>query len=216
VTLHDDDPILIARMLLYLYTSDYKPDKNKPDLLRKIMIQATSTTINVEPYEEVPEVILAAQVYGIAEKYAIKDLKDLSFVRFLPEIGKTPMSNLLAVIDIIYDSTPESDNSLRKWVVWRVQVSKKSIDESNTLVTLVHKHHDFARDLITKYAARNYVWRPDCKAYVDLVQCRCGWSGLCGEQICMTGSLKRCLKSLVCTLCGTRERLQFDRENSAG
>jgi hypothetical protein len=63
VTLHDDDPILVARMLLYLYTSDYKPDKKKPDLIRKIMIQATFITINVEPYEEVPEVILAAQMY---------------------------------------------------------------------------------------------------------------------------------------------------------
>jgi hypothetical protein len=70
VTLHDDDPILVAR-ILYLYTLDYKLDKKKPDLLRKIMIQATFITINVEPYEEVPEVILAAQMYGIAEKYAV-------------------------------------------------------------------------------------------------------------------------------------------------
>jgi hypothetical protein len=68
------------------------------------------------------------------------------------------MSNLLELVDIIYDSTPESDNLMRKWVVWRIQLSKKSFDESNTLVTLVHKQHNFAQDLITKYAARNYVW----------------------------------------------------------
>jgi hypothetical protein len=110
VTLHDDDPILVARMLLYLYTLDYKPDKKTPDLLRKIMIQATFITINVEPYEEVPEVILAAQMYGIAEKYAVKDLKDLSVARFLVEIEKTPMSNLLALIDINYDLTAESED----------------------------------------------------------------------------------------------------------
>lgn len=212
MTLHDDDPILVARMLLYLYTSDYKPDRNKPGLLHKIMIQATSTTINMEPYEEVPEVVLAAQMYGIAEKYVIRELKDLSVSRFLAEIEKTSMSNLLALIDIIYDSTLESDNLLRKWVVWRIQVSKKSVDESNILVTLVHKQHDFAQDLITKYAARNFVWCPDCQTYVDLVQCRCGWSGLCGERLCMTASPKRCLQELVCTLCDTHGRLQIERQ----
>jgi BTB/POZ domain len=210
MTLHDD-PILVARMLLYFYTSDYKPDKDKPGLLHKIMSQARSTSIVVDPCEEVPEVILAAQMYGMAEKYAISDLRDLSVKRFLAEIEGTSMSNLLALIDIIYDSTPESDNLLRKWVVWRIQILKKSFDESNTLAMLVHKQPDFAQDLVTKYAARNYVWCPDCKEYVDLVQCRCGWSGLCGYPACMIGSPKGDLTTLVCTICKAGGKLQFDR-----
>ena len=151
-------------------------------------------------------------MYGIGEKYAVKDLKGLSAARFLAHIEEAPMSNLFALVDIIYDSTPESDNLLRKWVVWRIQVSKKSIDESNILSMLVHKQYDFARDLITKYAARNYVWCPDCRSYIDLTQCRCGWSGLCGQERCKTDGPKRCLKALVCTLCFAHERLQFDRE----
>jgi len=210
VTLHDD-PILVARMLLYLYTSDYKPDKDKPDLLHKIMNKARSTSIVVDPCEEVPEVILAAQMYVIAEKYAISDLRALSIERFLAEIEKASIPNLLALIDIIYDSTPECDNLLRKWVVWRIQISKKSFDESNTLGMLVHKQPDFAEDLVTKYAARNYVWCPDCEAYVDLVQCCCGWSGLCGYPACMIGSPKGDLTALMCTICKASGQLQFDR-----
>jgi hypothetical protein len=106
--------MMIRSSLLECYvtftTSDYKPDKKKPDLICKITIQATFITINVEPYEEVPKVILAAQMYGIAEKYAVKDLKDLSVARFLAQIEKTPMSNLPALIDIIYDSTAENED----------------------------------------------------------------------------------------------------------
>lgn len=115
---------------------DHKPDRNKPGLLHKIMIRATSITVNVEPYEEVPEVILATQMYGIAEKYIIRELKDLSVSRSLAEIEKTSVSNLLALIDIINSSTLESDNLLRKWVVWQIQVSKRCINGSMTLLKI--------------------------------------------------------------------------------
>ena len=86
-----------------------------------------------------------------------------------------------------------------------------SVGDSNKVVALVHQHHDFANDLISKYAARNYVWCPDSRAYVDLKKCSCGWSVMCGEDTCTIGSPEGNLGSLVCTLCDVSGRLQLDQ-----
>ena len=208
MTLHDDDPIVVARMLLYLYTSDYKPYKSDMSLLHNIIEKAASKPLEIQ-LEEVPEIILAAQMHVIAEKYGIRGLEDLSARRFLATIKTTSMANLLALVEIVYESTPENDDRLRKWIVWRIQTTKKSLKDSDKVVALVHQHHDFANDLISKYAARNYVWCPDCQAYIGLEQCRCGWSGMCGEASCTSRSPERDLESLNCTRCGATGRLQF-------
>ena len=210
MTLHDDDPIIVARMLLYLYTSDYEPDKSDMSLLLNMMENAASKPSRMQ-HEEVPEIVLAAQMYGIAEKYGITDLKELSARRFLATVETTSMANLLILVHIIYESTLETDKLLRKWVVWRIQKTKMSKGDSSKVVALVFQHNDFANDLISKYAARNYVWCPDCQAYINLQQCSCGWSGMCGENECTNGSPDGNLGSLVCTACGSSGRLQLDQ-----
>ena len=198
-------------MLLFLYTSDYNLDRNTTSALCKIMSQSTMTVVASDTFEKVSEVVLAAQMYGLAEKYAISKLKHLSSTRYQELIEEASVANLLALVDIVYESTPASDNMMRKWLVWQIQVRKKSCNESNSLVELVQKHEDFAQDLITKYAARNYVWCPDCLRYIDLVYCRCGWSGMCGNPGCTAGAIEKSLRNLNCTNCRTVGRLQYDK-----
>ena len=210
MTIHDDDPVIVARMLLYLYTSDYEPDKSDTSLLHNLMQKSASNPFKIQD-EEVTGITLAAQMYGIAEKYGITSLKNLSARRFLETIETTSIANLLNLVQIIYESTSETDKLLRKWVVWRLQKTKMSIGDSSKVVALVLQHHDFANDLISKYAARNYVWCPNCQAYINLQQCSCGWSGMCGENACTVGSLNENLEILVCTACGESGRLQLDQ-----
>lgn len=211
VTLQDDDPILVARLLLYFYTSDYEPPEIKQDILGKIMNRAASSVNDAQPHEDESQMIVAAQMYGIAGKYGIKDLKDLCVERFAAGVRKASTTDLLALVDVVYEQTPDVDDLLRKWVVWRIQTSRMSMDDSNRLAALVYKQHDFARDMITKYAARNYVWCPDCKAYIELKSCRCGWSGICGGELCATKAPAKDLSGLGCTHCNTKGQLQFDK-----
>ena len=153
MTLHDDDPVIVVRMLLYLYIVDYEPDKIDISPLHNIMEKGASIPFKIQ-HEEVSGIILAAQMYGIAEKHGITTLKNLSARRFLASIETASRANLLNLVQIIYESTSEGYKLLSKYVVWRNQKTKMSIGDLNKVVALVWQHHDFTDDLISEYAAR--------------------------------------------------------------
>ena len=198
-------------MIYYMYSLDldYVPLPQEPTV-QSLMCQAAEDPSKADDTPELSPVVLAAKLYGIAGKYTVVGLQDASLKRFLIEIREPlSVSELILLADIIYETTAGSqkDEELRKWVVWRVQNAGKTLNDSAEFLELIYRQPDLARDVLTKYGARNYVWCPDCRKYINLECCRCGWSGLCGRATCQTGDLT----ILNCTSCRANGHLQLRR-----
>lgn len=73
ITLEEDDPLTVERMLLWLYSVDYSdsdgttPDNctKEPELIEKAKIEKAKMLTNI-------------QVYALAEKYEVHGLKTLA------------------------------------------------------------------------------------------------------------------------------------------
>ncbi|KAI9761903.1 MAG: hypothetical protein M1840_001519 [Geoglossum simile] len=100
ITLGDDDPDTVERMISYLYTLDYEDEECAP-------VQ--------ENQEQAPPALFSSvRVYAIADKYIISSLKELAKERF----SKWAASNwshpdFPIVVREVCQSTPSSDRGLR-------------------------------------------------------------------------------------------------------
>ena len=194
-------------MLLYLYTENYNFDGITQNVLPKSKWQGFIRAGDLHSaatkfaLREVSDFVMAAHMYGMADKYSITGLKDLAQSQFLKLVKEAPLSELFFAVEIVYDKLPDGEDVSRKWVVWRIQQMRKTVPESLALVELTQQYPDFGRDILTKYAARNYLWCPDCEKFVGLKECQCGWSGLCGGGSCLKDGPTRNLTSLHCYLC---------------
>lgn len=113
----DDYVGSVGRLVQYCYTMEYLDQKaekiiNSGELMDPSYISPAHTN---------------AQVYALAEKYNIPGLKVLarkkSRAAMLQEFGPGPrngppnMSHLIAIISLVYNSTPETDRFLRDLVI---------------------------------------------------------------------------------------------------
>ena len=169
--------------------------------------------------EDLTPALLAAQMYVISRQYLSAGLGDQSLARFKTELvtRREPnllVSDLIAIIELIFDGAPDHEYGIRKWIVWRSQMTKEVLNDSAAFGDLLERRPDFARDMVTKYAARNYLWCPNCNYYVDLESCDCGWSGMCGRGICAQGNANAELHKLSCAFCSTKGHLQRERPSA--
>jgi len=104
----DDDPDSIRRMISFIYTLDY--DDEAP--------QNGTWGVKTEPTSaEKPALFSSIRVYAVAEKYDIKDLKELARSRFSTWASKNwNHSEFPMMVQEVYDSTPSSDRGLREIV----------------------------------------------------------------------------------------------------
>ncbi|KAF1982563.1 hypothetical protein K402DRAFT_193801 [Aulographum hederae CBS 113979] len=106
VTLHDDEPILVRTMIIFLYSF--------------VMNVGLAAKI-LKTYER-PEGIapLMARLYGIADKYDVPRLKIASAEVFKHEITKITSATNTQIplsIEAVYTTTPSSDRVLREILV---------------------------------------------------------------------------------------------------
>ena len=99
---------LAARMLEHLYGANYPGHK------RDLPDDPESSYIS--------ELHIHAQMYGLADEYDIKDLKEEALWKFklslqVVEEFENEQEKLLATIPLIYSTTPDSDRGLRDVVV---------------------------------------------------------------------------------------------------
>ncbi|KAI9776307.1 MAG: hypothetical protein M1839_000468 [Geoglossum umbratile] len=130
ITLSDDDPATVWRMISFLYTCDYldtenevyvddeiaSSNTNSPHAIDGEIAPTMSTTF--QPRERVAP-FSNVHVYAIAEKYDIPDLKSHSMKKFRNWV-KNGWSNgdFPAIIKEVFTSTPNSDRGLRDIVSW--------------------------------------------------------------------------------------------------
>jgi len=125
VTISDFDPSVVEAMLRFMYSFDYNN------------AYGTST------------MVFDAQVYQIADKYGMEDLKTHSQEKFHNAITTGwSMDDFPLAISIVYESTPEQDRGLRDLAV---EVSLQNIDkllDRDDFRGLLRTTADFAADLI--------------------------------------------------------------------
>ncbi|KAF7504599.1 hypothetical protein GJ744_002026 [Endocarpon pusillum] len=139
--------------------------------------------------DEIPTISLCieAAVYGLAEKYEVPRLKQLSLEAYqaswkenawcLPAITQFARS-----IEIVYSTTKPSD-PLRDFVIWNTQRNYVTIPYFSFFREVFTSNGDFAWDLVTRCHLKRWVWCRVCEASVSLFQkhCGCGMMGYCQD-----------------------------------
>ncbi|ERF68880.1 hypothetical protein EPUS_04532 [Endocarpon pusillum Z07020] len=206
VKLEEQQPLLIARMIQYLYYGKYDV-LNVAAGLTRILDKASSKVILDDAiFAQDFDFEVHADMYAMADRFEIPALKALSAKNFVYEVRSKNFSiaDLVSAIDFVYNTTPENDFGLRKWVAYRAQQVEHELVRHEDFKTALKDHPDFAWDFATKYAKANYLWCSHCKDTIDLVECRCGFSGMCGDATCATGAPA----ALQCTRCKNWGKLQ--------
>jgi hypothetical protein len=183
VTLEEDDPKMVARMLVYIYGQEYPVtfDGASPfaESAQKLL-PAYLTGIEGDMKGDGPLSVHAA-VYSIADKYDCQSLKAACEQAYVGRLSaQTSLGDFIASIDVIYETTPRDDKSLRKWAVWFSQGYKEMILVHPSFKTLFCSRQDFAWDFATNYLNIGRYWCGSCKTYQQVSQthCRCGTSGM--------------------------------------
>ena len=129
----DDDPQTVKRLLLYLYTLDYLDeddsdvpvtmDRSHPSKLPSVATEgesdlgAMSDSFDWATPRD-PRMMNDVLVYAVAEKYDIRELKDLAKHKFRTlASSKWPQDDFHAVTEAVFSTTPETDMGLRQIVM---------------------------------------------------------------------------------------------------
>ena len=197
---------MVARMLQCLYYGRYDVTNVAPDLTR-ILDRAASKVIldDVSPTQNFDFEVHAA-VYAMAVRFDIPSLKSISASNFICELRseKFGIADLVSAINTVYTTTPENDLTLRQWVVYRAQKIEHVLVRYDDFRAMLKEHPDFALDFAMKYARANFLFCSHCNNIIDLVQCRCGFHGMCGNPTCTA----QIMTVLVCTGCSMHGTLQ--------
>ena len=113
MVLEDDDPQLVGKMLVYLYTSDY----DWPVSQSISLMSGPSSSAGLESFSY-KEIMDHVQMYTMADKFDIEDLKFLAEHRFHACIeGRWPLPKFPAILRNIFNATSAADNSLKATVL---------------------------------------------------------------------------------------------------
>lgn len=190
---------MLARMLQYLYYGHYDVINIAAGLTRILDKAFPNVILDDAVLAQDFDFEVHANVYAMADRFEIQALKAVSATNFVFELRSKNFSiaDLVSAIDFVYSTTPENDCGLRKWVVYRAQQVERELIRHDGFEMALKDHADFAWDFATKYAKANYLWCSNCKDTIDLVECRCGYHGMCGDPLCAT----EVVTSLRCTNC---------------
>lgn len=133
----DDDLEVVQRMLEFFYTLDYQ---DGPKILE-------GSTHNL---------VTHASVYGIAEKYEITPLKVLAKQKFENMIkGQWDDPSLPDAIEIIYNTTHNTDRGLRTILTTSIKGQNKKLLQKPQFADVVRSCGDFAVDLMNEVCGVN-------------------------------------------------------------
>ncbi len=179
---------MIARMLQYFYHGEYDAINIAVGLTNILYKAAPSTDFDATTLPQDFDFEVHADMYAIGHRFEIRTLKAVSATKFVSELRSKNFSiaDLVSAIQFVYSTTPDNDFGLRKWVVYRAQQFEHELVRHEDFENALKEHPDFAWDFATKYAKANYLWCSQCKDTIDLVECRCGFFGMCGDPLCAT------------------------------
>jgi hypothetical protein len=208
--LEDDDPALVARLLVYLYGEVYPVGDEGQEVwgnsLGKLFGGDTEVPENSSGSSDQP-LSLHAALYGLADKYGCPSLKhdcQQAYIKTLQ--GDFSLADFISSINVVYETTPEGDDGLRKWAVWVAQGYSDMLQLQPSFKGLIMSRGDFCWDLTTKYQRVNRFWCTSCNesSSSNMSSCSCGNSGICRKTVaCETTQIV----ALRCSNCRTAGRI---------
>jgi hypothetical protein len=125
-----------------------------------------------------------ASLYGVAEKYECPDLKELcrnAYIRSLS--GQFSTSDFISSIHVVYETTPETDEGLRKWAVIVSQGYKSRLQLHPSFKALFTSRPDFSWELTTAYTEVKNYYCGNCEKNVPCGKtgCICSHSSVSGQ-----------------------------------
>ncbi len=133
IQLQDDDPLMLEKMLEYLYTGKYS--------------RASAYRKGYTP-EDYSAVYVHIEVYSLGEKYNISGLKNLArhYFGYCVWFGWNRF-DFSSVIRDVFTSTPESDSGLRNLVLSVAQKNIEALRERKEFDALLKELPEFTLNL---------------------------------------------------------------------
>ncbi|KAF7504609.1 hypothetical protein GJ744_002036 [Endocarpon pusillum] len=203
VTLEEDDPQMVARLIVFLYSRTYpmtgKDAKKSADSVRRLL--ASNDQAYRDQSEDEKLLTFHASLYGVADKFECHELKELCQNAYIWGLhGSFSIPDFISSIKVVYETTPETDIGLRKWAVFVAQGYKAMLQSHPSFKALFMSTPDFGWELATAYTEDQKYWCTRCEA--DTLQdyaCICGQNGIClGNDDCILES-----SEFWCGECGT-------------
>ena len=143
ITLHDDEPEMVARMLLCLYTSGYPIQLNKREVsgsptVAEFMKKGCPKFQTDSFKHETNPFLVHSKVYAIADKYDMPGLRALCVAKFKLKLGvydNSELPNLVNALPHVYSSTLPSQTALKQQVTALIQKSYNEIMNKPSLKT---------------------------------------------------------------------------------
>ena len=163
ITLQDDDTPTVHRMMKYLYTLDYD-DKGEAasvatyghgkgvsgNLQAVTVIEEDELSENNSPSYH--ELLNNVAVYAIADKYDIPELGALAAKKFCIAIWDsmlvTDMASLRAIIDAVFEATPDAKRDLRDAVIWYCKHWNKAFIDNEDSAAIVKDYGEIGLAII--------------------------------------------------------------------
>jgi hypothetical protein len=154
-----------------------------------------------------------ALLYAMGDRYQLPILSGLARAKFVASIDEPgfTLEELVAAIDVVYNTTPDGNDGLRKHVVYRAQSHMQQLKKLDSFKEIYEKYVGFSWDFGMKYRACRTVWCTACLSESKLpASCQCGFNGLCeNTKICNELDWA----SLKCTSCKRTGQLIRDEPN---
>ena len=164
ITLQDDDTPTVRRMLKYLYTLDYD-DTGEPANVANYAhgkgastnLQATTATDEEQSSGDDPlgnyhHLLNNIAVYAIADKYDIPELEMLAATRFESALHGSglgsDLAGLPAIVDAVFDTTPDVKRGLRDVMIRYCKCWKKEIIDNEDSAVIVTDHGEIGLAMI--------------------------------------------------------------------
>ncbi|KAK4695555.1 hypothetical protein P7C71_g2214, partial [Lecanoromycetidae sp. Uapishka_2] len=165
ISLEDDDPFTVDRMMQYLYTMDYDDEGGGPDRpYSDLSATATATAMDLEDTKPQPtshedlwryRLMSNVQVYALAEKYDIGALKKLAMVKLGAMLsseqscGRGKVADYMQeIIEAVFTSTPDTDRGLRDALIGACSIRLPAMLEDEVMVNVIKENGDFALGLL--------------------------------------------------------------------
>jgi hypothetical protein len=153
ITLHDDEPEMVARALLCLYSSDYPIQFEERKFsgyptVKEFMKKGCPKFRTDKFKHEKNSLLVHSKVYAIADKYDMPGLQAICLRKFEDDWHYASyLQNLVNALPHIYSSTPLSQTALRQKAAGRVKGAYHQIMHEPSLKTKLKTACDESRQL---------------------------------------------------------------------
>jgi len=144
VDLHDDDPLIVEKMLCYLYEGDYEDDPPKT-------IPKRHKSLSSKDEKSTPETAahINARMYNIGDKYVIQGLMDLAKSKFESVIANGfDDTNFISIMAFVYSTDIPGGSGLRDFITKHAVERLSSLKDRPELLEVLQAQPDLTFELL--------------------------------------------------------------------